>query len=178
MFVCLPTDERSYVYLTAASFVFFFLSAGTGFNDVLLALRSLANTVATMRAAALAVCAAALFRSVGAATVSYDFNVTWVTANPDSAFDRRTIGINGQWPLPPITADVGDDIVVRVTNQLGNQSTSLHFHGLFQNGTTHMDGPADVTQCEIVPGASFTYNFTVCPNTSYLPNDLHESFRY
>ncbi|EMR64985.1 putative multicopper oxidase protein [Eutypa lata UCREL1] len=113
-----------------------------------------------MRAAALAVCATALFRSVGAATVSYDFNVTWVTANPDSAFDRRTIGINGQWPLPPITADVGDDIVVHVTNQLGNQSTSLHFHGLFQNGTTHMDGPADVTQCEIVPGASFTYNFT------------------
>lgn len=105
---------------------------------------------------------------LGAATVieattrSYDFNVAWTTANPDGAFDRPTIGINGQWPLPPIVADVGDNVVVRVTNQLGNQSTSLHFHGLFMNGSTHMDGPVGVSQCEIVPGASFTYNFTVC----------------
>ncbi|KAI0406374.1 Cupredoxin [Xylaria palmicola] len=96
-----------------------------------------------------------------ATTVTYDFNITWVTANPDGAFDRPTIGINGQWPIPQIEADVGDDVVVHVTNQLGNQSTSLHFHGLFMNGTAHMDGPAQVSQCSIPPGASFTYNFTI-----------------
>ncbi|KAI1506404.1 multicopper oxidase [Biscogniauxia marginata] len=96
-----------------------------------------------------------------AATVTYDFNVTWVTANPDGAFDRPTIGINGQWPLPRITADIGDNVVVHVTNQLGNQSTSLHFHGLFMNGTTHMDGPSQVSQCGIPPGSSLTYNFTI-----------------
>ncbi|KAI0809539.1 Cupredoxin [Xylaria sp. FL0064] len=96
-----------------------------------------------------------------AATVTYDFNIGWVTANPDGAFERPAIGINGQWPIPRIEANVGDNIVVHATNQLGNQSTSLHFHGLFMNGTSHMDGPSQVSQCSIPPGSSFTYNFTI-----------------
>ncbi|KAH6656212.1 Cupredoxin [Truncatella angustata] len=96
-----------------------------------------------------------------AATVTYDFNVTWVTANPDGAYDRPTIGINGQWPIPPITASVGDNVMIHVTNLLGNETTSLHFHGLYMNGTTHMDGPEQVSQCAIQPGSSFTYNFTI-----------------
>lgn len=68
---------------------------------------------------------------VQAATVTYDFEVGWVTANPDGAFERPTIGINGKWPIPQITANVGDQVVVNVLNSLGNQSTSLHFHGLY-----------------------------------------------
>lgn len=100
-------------------------------------------------------------RSALAATVVYDFDIGWVLANPDGAFERPTIGINGQWPLPRIEATVGDTVVVHAHNSLGNQSTSLHFHGLFMNGSTHMDGPSQVTQCPIVPGTSFTYNFTV-----------------
>jgi iron transport multicopper oxidase len=68
-----------------------------------------------------------------AAIVTYDFNITWVRANPDGLFERPTIGINGQWPLPVMKATIGDQVVVNVDNQLGNQSTSLHFHGLFQN---------------------------------------------
>lgn len=71
------------------------------------------------------------------------------------------MGINGQWPIPYITADVGDRVIVNVVNDLGNQSTGLHFHGLFQNGTSHMDGPVRVTQCPIPPGGSFTYDFEV-----------------
>ncbi|KAK0634673.1 multicopper like protein [Bombardia bombarda] len=96
-----------------------------------------------------------------AATVVYDFNITWVTANPDGMADRPAIGINGEWPIPRIQANVGDHIIVNVLNSLGNQSTSLHFHGLFMNGTTHMDGPSQTTQCAIPPGSSFTYNFTI-----------------
>lgn len=108
--------------------------------------------------------AALLAASLGlasAAIVNYDFNVTWVTANPDGAFPRPVIGINNQWPIPRIEANVGDRIVINVNNQLGNQSTSLHFHGIYQNGSTHMDGPVGVSQCQIPPGYSFTYNFTV-----------------
>lgn len=107
-----------------------------------------------------------------AATVTYDFNITWATANPDGALDRPTIGVNGQWPIPRIDADVGDRIVINVLNQLGNQSTSLHFHGLFMNGTTHMDGPSHVSQCAIPPGHSFTYNFTaskIYPSARNIP---------
>jgi iron transport multicopper oxidase len=102
-------------------------------------------------------------------TVTYDFNITWVNANPDGAFDRPTIGINGIWPIPTIRATVGDRVIVNIQNQLGNQSTSLHFHGLFMNGTTEMDGPVGVTQCPVAPGGSFTYNFTVCCDLIRLP---------
>lgn len=103
-----------------------------------------------------------------AATVTYDFNVTWVTANPDGLLDRLVMGINGQWPLPYITATVGDRIVVNVLNQLGNETTSLHFHGIYQNGTTEMDGVTGVSQCPIQPGGSFTYNFTVSPSSTMM----------
>jgi iron transport multicopper oxidase len=110
--------------------------------------------------------AAALFAAslslASAATVTYDFNATWVTANPDGAFPRPVIGINNKWPIPIIEANIGDRIIVNLNNQLGNQSTSLHFHGVYMNGTTHMDGPVGVSQCEIPPGHSLTYNFTVC----------------
>ena len=90
---------------------------------------------------------------VRAKTVTYDFNITWVTANPDGINARPVIGINNAWPLPVMTATLGDQVIVNVNNQLGNQSTSLHFHGLFQNGTNAMDGPSFVTQCPILPGA-------------------------
>lgn len=73
-----------------------------------------------------------LFHWARAATVTYDFEVGWVRANPDGAFERPTIGINGQWPIPQITANVGDQVIVNVLNSLGNQTTSLHFHGLYQ----------------------------------------------
>lgn len=95
-----------------------------------------------------------------AAVVEYDWNVTWVRSNPDNAFDRPTMGINGHWPLPVVEVNKGDRLLVHVHNQLGNQSTSIHFHGLYQNGTTDMDGVVAVTQCGIAPGSSFTYNFT------------------
>jgi iron transport multicopper oxidase len=96
-----------------------------------------------------------------AATVTYDFNISWVTANPDGMADRATIGINGQWPVPTIRVNVGDRLVVNVLNSLGNESTSIHFHGLFMRGAAYMDGPVSVTQCPIPPGERFTYNFTV-----------------
>lgn len=95
------------------------------------------------------------------ATVTYDFEVGWVYANPDGLQTRPVIGINGKWPIPMIRATKGDQVVVNVKNSLGNETTSLHFHGLYQNGTTHMDGPASVSQCAIPAGHSFTYNFTV-----------------
>ena len=103
--------------------------------------------------------AASVFAS--AATVTYDFNITWVNRNPDNAFERPVIGINGQWPLPIMTATVGDRVVVNVQNHLGNQSTSLHFHGLYMNGSTEMDGPVAATQCPIAPESKFTYDFNV-----------------
>jgi iron transport multicopper oxidase len=98
---------------------------------------------------------------VHCATVTYDFDIAWTYANPDGQQNRPVMGVNGKWPIPPIVATKGDQVIVNVKNSLGNESTSLHFHGLYQNGTTHMDGPVGVSQCGILPGSSFTYNFTV-----------------
>ena len=102
-----------------------------------------------------------LLPSALAATLSYDFKIEWVRANPDGLFERPVIGINGKWPIPRIDANVGDTIIINAHNELGNQTTSLHFHGLLMNGTTHMDGPSQVSQCPIPVGGSFLYSFTV-----------------
>ncbi|CAK7222757.1 hypothetical protein SBRCBS47491_004968 [Sporothrix bragantina] len=105
--------------------------------------------------------------SVSADLVEYDFNITWVLHNPDGLQLRPIIGINDYWPPPIIRATVGDRLVVHVHNQLGNQSTSLHFHGLFLENATHMDGAVQVSQCAIPPGSSMTYNFTINQSGTY-----------
>jgi iron transport multicopper oxidase len=98
-----------------------------------------------------------------AKTVIYNLNITWVSANPDGELVRPVIGINGQWPCPILRAAVGDKIVVNVQNQLGNQSTGLHWHGIYQKGSILMDGAVGITQCPIPPGGSQTYSFEVRP---------------
>ncbi|KAH7410864.1 Cupredoxin, partial [Cadophora sp. MPI-SDFR-AT-0126] len=90
----------------------------------------------------------------------YTWSIGWVQASPDG-FSRPMIGINGQFPCPPLEANMGDTIKITLTNNLVNQSTAIHFHGIFQNGTAYSDGPAMVTQCPIQPGATFVYEFKV-----------------
>ncbi|MCJ1393552.1 hypothetical protein MMC18_006427 [Xylographa bjoerkii] len=96
-----------------------------------------------------------------AATVTYNWDVTWVSVNPDSQHVRPAIGINGQWPCPTLNANIGDTVVVNLNNKLGNQSTSLHWHGIYQEGSNAMDGPVGVTQCAIPPGGSYKYEFII-----------------
>jgi hypothetical protein len=55
----------------------------------------------------------------------------------------------------------GDRVVINVYNGLGNESTSLHWHGIHQRGTNHMDGATGTNQCPIAPGQSFRYEWIV-----------------
>ncbi len=80
-------------------------------------------------------------------------------ANPDGVF-RPMITINGKFPGPMIECNEGDTLVIDVDNQSIN-ATSIHFHGIFQNGTNWMDGTNGVTQCPIAPKGRFQYKFTV-----------------
>ncbi|KAJ2316418.1 ferroxidase fet3, partial [Coemansia sp. Cherry 401B] len=50
----------------------------------------------------------------------------------------------------------GDTLVLNVHNKL-DVATSLHSHGIYNNGTNYFDGPDMVTECGIPPGESFTY---------------------
>ena len=51
----------------------------------------------------------------------------------------------------------GDTIVVKVTNKLMGESTTIHWHGIHQKTTPHHDGVPMITQCPIPSGNSFTY---------------------
>lgn len=92
------------------------------------------------------------------------------------------ITINGHSPGPIITAQKGDSVNLNVQNHITDplmrRSTSIHWHGIFQNRTSSNDGPAFVTQvtfsknplirciililyiqCPIAPNSSFLYTF-------------------
>jgi iron transport multicopper oxidase len=93
--------------------------------------------------------------------IKYDWKATWVWASPDGLEYRPMIGINGTWPCPKMEATVNDTVEVFLENQLGNETTGLHFHGIAQINTADMDGPTGVTQCPVPPGGNITYRFFV-----------------
>lgn len=104
---------------------------------------------------------------VAAKDVYLEWNITWVNAAPDG-YERPVIGINNEWPCPQVDVNVGDRLIVDVTNFLGNQSTAIHWHGLHQYTTGTMDGDAFVTQCPVPPGSTIRYDFTVSPQVNWL----------
>ena len=65
---------------------------------------------------------------------------------------------NGSLPGPLIRARVGDRLVVRFTNELA-QPTTVHWHGV--RVPIEMDGVPGISQPDVAPGASFTYDFVL-----------------
>lgn len=59
--------------------------------------------------------------------------------------NRSILAINGQFPGPVIRVNEGDRILVNVTNEL-SEPTTMHWHGIYQNGTNWMDGSTGITQ--------------------------------
>ncbi|KAI0269645.1 laccase 4 [Russula aff. rugulosa BPL654] len=66
-------------------------------------------------------------------------------------------------PGPLLTGSKNSKFSINVIDSLTdtsmNVATSIHWHGLFQQHTNYVDGPAFVTQCPIIPGNSFLYEF-------------------
>lgn len=89
----------------------------------------------------------------------YNLTVSNITAAPDGVF-RYIFAINGQFPGPVIEVNEGDRVLINVTNEL-LEPTTMHWHGMYQNGTNWMDGSSGITQCPIPAGGSFLYNFTI-----------------
>ncbi|KAJ1941256.1 ferroxidase fet3 [Kickxella alabastrina] len=94
------------------------------------------------------------------ARVVHNWDIGYVMVNRDGYNLRRAIGINGKLPVPPVYITVGDILVINVVNSL-DAPTTIHAHGLLQNGTGYMDGAGMVTQCGIPPGTNFTYEHYV-----------------
>ncbi|KAG6888181.1 hypothetical protein C0995_010025 [Termitomyces sp. Mi166 len=76
----------------------------------------------------------------------------------------------------------GDRMKINVTDSLNDTtmltSTSIHWHGLFQNGSSWADGSASVTQCPILPGNSFLYEFDVGDQAGTFWYHSHSSTQY
>lgn len=115
---------------------------------------------------------------VAAETHTWYFETGWVTANPDGVKERQVIGFNGTWPLPTLRVKKGDRVNLYLTNGFDDRNTTLHFHGMFQNGTSQMDGPEMVTQCPIPPGETFLYNFTVADQVGTYWYHSHTAGQY
>jgi FtsP/CotA-like multicopper oxidase with cupredoxin domain len=63
---------------------------------------------------------------------------------------------NRQVPGPRLHLVEGHRVRINVHNGLP-EPTTVHWHGL--NVPNVMDGPADITQKPILPGATYTYEF-------------------
>lgn len=61
-----------------------------------------------------------------------------------------------------------DTVIVDVTNAMDRELLTVHWHGLHQVGTQYMDGAPYITQCPIVPGDSFRYEFLASPHGTHI----------
>lgn len=92
-------------------------------------------------------------------TREYVWTLTETQLNPDGVW-RPMLLINNQFPGPLIEVNEQDTVRITVHNQMTN-ATSIHWHGLYQNGTNSMDGTVGITGCPIASNHSFTYEFRV-----------------
>ena len=75
------------------------------------------------------------------------------------------IAINGTVPGPLVRLCEGQDAIIRVSNRLAHESTSIHWHGLIL--PFRMDGVPGVSFAGIGAGETFTYRFPVRQNGTY-----------
>ncbi|TDZ49563.1 Laccase [Colletotrichum trifolii] len=89
----------------------------------------------------------------------YTLNVTDGTINVDGVEFPEAKMFNNTFPGPLIEACWGDRVHINVTNHLGMNGTSIHWHGIRQKDTMHMDGVNGITQCPIAPLDHFVYSW-------------------
>lgn len=100
-----------------------------------------------------------------AAIKEYHLNIDQGVVNVTGKPVKR-ITVNGKFIAPLLEFEEGDEAVIHVHNQLKDQDTSLHWHGLLLPGL--MDGvPGFNGFKSIKPNGSFEYRFKVRQNGTY-----------
>lgn len=56
---------------------------------------------------------------------TYDWTVSWTTANPDGMAERPVIGLNGQWPWPLLNFTMGSRVIVNLHNGVCRVTNTL-----------------------------------------------------
>jgi FtsP/CotA-like multicopper oxidase with cupredoxin domain len=83
------------------------------------------------------------------------------------------LGYNAQWPGPTIRVKQGDRVRVAFKNNL-EETTGVHFHGV-EFDDFFQDGVPFVTQLPIVPGETYTYEFTANNSGSLMYHSHHNA---
>ena len=83
------------------------------------------------------------------------------------------LGYNKQWPGPTIRVNEGDRVRAVFTNNL-RETTGVHFHGV-EFDDFFQDGVPFVTQKPIVPGETYTYEFTARNAGSLMYHSHHNA---
>lgn len=78
----------------------------------------MALSLSNFLVALLMLLSAGLMSTVAADTVTFDWDIGWVRANPDGLAERPVIGINGQWPIPLLNITKGDRVIVNLHNKV------------------------------------------------------------
>ena len=100
-----------------------------------------------------------------AAIKEYHLNINQEMVNVTGKPVQR-ITVNGKFIAPLLEFEEGDEAVIHVHNQLKDQDTSLHWHGLLLPGL--MDGVPGFNGFKgIKPNGSFEYRFKVRQNGTY-----------
>lgn len=94
-------------------------------------------------------------------TKKYNLEISNVTRPQldGSPGSRQFQLINGQYPGPTIRAKWGDTVVINVKNNLQDNGTGIHWHGIRQLNSCQQDGVPGVTECPIAPGKTRQYRF-------------------
>ncbi|KAJ8303182.1 hypothetical protein KUTeg_019578 [Tegillarca granosa] len=78
---------------------------------------------------------------------------------PADGVSRGILTVNRMLPGPAIHVCEGDTVIVNVENMMeGGEGTAIHWHGVLQEGSPHMDGVSMLTQCPIHTHTRFQYN--------------------
>ena len=108
-----------------------------------------------------ALCSSSAF----AAVKEYHLTIAEQTVNITGKPVQR-ITVNGQFPAPALEFEEGDEAVIHVHNQLKNQDSSIHWHGLLLPGL--MDGVPGFNGFQgIKPQGHFVYRFKVRQSGTY-----------
>ncbi|MEO5924647.1 MAG: copper resistance system multicopper oxidase [Bryobacteraceae bacterium] len=94
---------------------------------------------------------------------TYDLVIDHASVRVDGK-EGHAITVNGQLPGPLLRWREGDEIELRVTNRL-EEDTSIHWHGILL--PFQMDGVPGISFPGIKPGETFTYRFKVKQSGTY-----------
>ena len=115
-----------------------------------------------LRAASLG---AGLAVALSGAALAGEYSLTVDRVPIDTGDFRKTgVGYNGASPGPVLRFKEGEDVTIRVTNNL-SESTSVHWHGLVLPFT--QDGVPGLGYEGIAPGETFTYRFPLVQAGTY-----------